>query len=125
MDSTPELPGNQSLDSTPLAVDLKGRNTKANHIVAIVLWIVGLIALVIAAVIVRLHPGPWPFDLQTTITLQQLQPQLPFWMSDPIVWASLVDNPYPTAANFIAWFVVLLLIGVVTWRRGGPPIPGL
>src|SRR6266702_3827138 len=64
-----------------------------------------------------------PFDLQTTITLQQLQPQLPSWVSTPIVWASLVDNPIPSTASFIAWFVVLSLIGVVVWRRGGSPIP--
>ncbi len=123
MDSTPDLPGNQSLDSTPLAVDLKGRNTKARRIVVVALWIIGFVLLIVASVIVRLHPAPWPYDLQTTITLQQLQPQLPSWVSAPIVWASLVDNPYPSTANFIAWFVVLSLIGVVVWRKGGSPIP--
>jgi YihY family inner membrane protein len=44
-------------------------------------------------------------------------------VSTPIVWASLVDNPNPSTANFIAWFVLLSLIGVVVWRRGGSPIP--
>src|SRR6516164_4690046 len=100
MDGTPDLPGNQSLDSTPLSVDLKGRNTKASRIVVMAFWIIGFVLLLVALVIVRLHPAPWPFDLQTTITLQQLQPQLPSWVSTPIVWASLVDNPLPSTANF-------------------------
>src|SRR5204862_5781361 len=91
--------------------------------VAITLWIIGFLALVVASVIVHSHPAPWPLDLQTTITLQQLQSQLPSWVSTPIVWACLVDNPIPSTASFIAWFGVLSLIGVVVWRRGGSPIP--
>jgi uncharacterized BrkB/YihY/UPF0761 family membrane protein/membrane-associated phospholipid phosphatase len=121
MDSTPDLPGNQSLDSTPPAVDLKGRNTKASYIVVVALWITGFVLLLVASVIVRLHPGPWPFDLQTTITLQHLQ--LPTWTITPIVWASFVDNPIPSAISLVCWFVVLSLIGVVAWRRGSSPIP--
>jgi uncharacterized BrkB/YihY/UPF0761 family membrane protein/membrane-associated phospholipid phosphatase len=123
MESTPDLPSNQSLDSTMLVGSMTQRNPQLRRYVAIVLWIIGLIALLVASVIVRLHPAPWPFDLQTTITLQQLQPQLPSWVSTPIVWASIVDNPIPSTVSFIAWFVVLSLIGVVAWRRGGSPIP--
>jgi membrane-associated phospholipid phosphatase len=68
-----------------------------------------------------LHPAPWPFEVQTTNTMQQLQ--LWPWVSTPIVWASIVDNPIPSTAGFIAWFVVLSLIGIIVWRRGGSPIP--
>src|SRR5437016_9692731 len=122
MDGTTDLPGKQTLDSTTLAGGSKqqdARATQTRRIVAITLWIIGFFALVVASVIVHSHPAPWPFDLQTTITLQQLQSQLPSWVSTPIVWASLVDNPIPSTASFIAWFVVLSLIGVVVWRRGG------
>jgi YihY family inner membrane protein len=121
MDSTPDLPGNQSLDSTAPASGVKRRNILTRRNAALTLWIIGLIALVVASVIVRSHPGPWPFDLQTTINLQQLQ--LPPWVITPIVWASFVNNPYPTAVNYIAWFVGLSLIGVVAWRKGKSPIP--
>ena len=70
---------------------------------------------------VHFHPAPWPYEVQTTTTMQQRQ----LWPlpSTPIVWASIVDNPIPSTAAFIAWFVVLSLIGVVVWRRGGSPIP--
>ncbi len=124
MDSTPDRPGKQSLDDTTLAAVSKpqaARVVQTRRRAALSLWVIGLMTLAVTSVIVRLHPAPWPFDLQTTITLQQLQ--LWSWVITPIVWASFVDNPIPSTASFIAWFVVLLLIGVVAWRRGGSPIP--
>ena len=123
MDSTPEFPSNQSLENAALASGVRQRNVFTSRNMALTLWIIGFMALIVATVIVRLHPAPWPLDLQTTIILQQLQPQLPSWVSSPIVWASIVDNPYPSTASFIAWFIVLSFAGVVVWRRGGSPIP--
>jgi membrane-associated phospholipid phosphatase len=126
VESPTDLPGKQTLDSTTLAAVSKQQEAHAvqtRRRVRRTLWIVGLIALLAVSVIVRTHPAPWPFEVQTTITLQQLQPQLPSWVSAPIVWASIVDNPIPSAVGFIAWFVVLSLVGVVVWRRGGSPIP--
>ena len=124
MHSIPDLPGNQSSDDSTLAAVSKpqaARVVQTRRRAARSLWVIGLMTLVVTSVIVRLHPAPWPIDLQTTITLQQLH--LWSWVITPIVWASFVDNPYPSTASFIAWFVVLLLIGVVAWRRGGSPIP--
>ena len=121
MESIPDLPSNQSLDSTTLVDGVRQRNAQIRRDVAIALWLIGLIALLVVAVIVRFHPAPWQFDLQTTITVQHLQ--LPSWVITPIVWASLVDNPIPSAISLFSWFVVLLLIGMVVWRRGGSPIP--
>jgi YihY family inner membrane protein len=123
MEDTTGFQGKPTRDDATLVGGVRQRNAQMRRDVAIALWIIGFIALVGASVIVRLHPAAWPFDLQTTITLQQLQPQLPFWVSNPIVWASIVDNPIPSTASFIAWFVVLLLTGLVVWRRGGSPIP--
>src|SRR2546430_3179154 len=125
MEDTTGFQGKPTRGGTTLVGGVTQRNAQIRRYVAIALWIIGFIALVVASVFVRLHPAAWPFDLQTTITLQQLQPQLPSWLSTPIVWASLVDNPYPSTASFIAWFVVLSLIGVVVWRRSGCPFPGL
>jgi membrane-associated phospholipid phosphatase len=124
MDDTTDLPGKQTLDSTTLAAGSKqqdARPTQTRRYVAIALWIIGFIALLVASVFVSFHPAPWPFDVQSTTTMQQLQ--LWPWLNTPIVWASIVDNPIPSTAGFIAWFVVLSLIGVVVWRRGGSPIP--
>jgi undecaprenyl-diphosphatase len=124
MDNTTDLPGKQTLDSTTLAAGSKQQDVRAAQTrrrVRCTLWVVGLIALLAASVIVRFHAAPWPFEVQTTTTMQQLQ--LWPWLSTPIVWASIVDDPIPSAAGFIAWFVVLSLIGVIVWRKGGSPIP--
>jgi undecaprenyl-diphosphatase len=124
MHNSSDLPGKQTLNSTMLAADSKQQDVhvaQTRRIVRRTLWVIGLIALLALSVIVHSHPAPWPFEVQTTTTIQQLQ--LWPWLSTPIVWASIVDNPIPSAAGFIAWFVVLSLIGVVVWRRGGSPIP--
>ena len=124
MDSTPDLPDKQTLDSTALTAASKQQDARAvqtRRRAARTLWVVGLITLLAVSVIVRFHPAPWPFEVQTTTTMQQLQ--LWPWLSTPIVWASIVDDPIPSTVGFIAWFIVLSLIGVVVWRRGGSPVP--
>ena len=122
MDNTTDLPGKQTSDGTTVAGGVKQQDAvQTRRRIVLSLWILGFMLLAAASVIVRLHPAPWPFDLQTTITLQNLQ--LPSWVSIPIVWVSIVDNPRPTEISYVAWLVVLSLIGVVVWRRGGSPIP--
>src|SRR5258708_27259384 len=122
MDNTTDLPGKQTPDGTTVAGGVKHQDAvQTRRRVVLPLWVLGFMLLAAASVIVRLHPAPWPFDLQTTITLQNLQ--LPSWVSTPIVWASIVDNPIPTAITFVVWLVVLSLIGVGVWRRGGLPMP--
>jgi undecaprenyl-diphosphatase len=123
MDGTTDLPGKQTLDSTTQAVkqQQEARAAQTRQRVILALWVMGFILLVVASVIVSFHPAPWPFDLQTTITLQHLQ--LWSWVSTPIAWVSIVDNVFPSLISYIVWFVGLSLIGVVVWRRGGSPIP--
>ena len=124
MDGSTDLQGKKALGDTILAASSKPQNAHVAHtrqIIAFTLWAVGFVLLLVASVIVRFHPAPWPVELQTTITLQYLQ----LWsaLSTPIVLASIVDNVLPSAISLIAWFVVLSLIGVFVWRRGGSPIP--
>ena len=106
---------------TNLAGGVERGNAYSRRNVAITLWLIGLIALVGASVIVRFHPAPWSFDLQTTITLQQL-PQ-GSWVSTFIGWFTTVNDPIPSVSSITLWFVVLSLIGVVAWLRGTWPIP--
>ena len=121
MDRTPDLPGKQTSNGSALAGGVKRRSAHTRRNVAITLWIIGFIALLVASVIVSFHPAPWPFDLQTTITLQQLQ--LPPWVDTPIAWVSIVDNVLPSLISYVVWFVGLSLIGVGAWRRGRSPVP--
>ena len=124
MDGSTDLQGKKALGDTILAASSKQQNAHVAHtrqIIAFTLWAVGFVLLLVASVIVRFHPAPWPVELQTTITLQYLQ----LWsaLSTPIVLASIVDNVLPSAISLIAWFVVPSLIGVFVWRRGGSATP--
>ena len=121
MASTPNLPGNQASNGSALAGGVKRRSASTRRNVAIVLWIIGFIALVVATIMVIMHPGPWPFDLQTTITVQHQQ--LPSWVSTPIVFVSVVGQP-PIPYYYIpASFILLLLIGVIVRLSGGSSMP--
>ena len=121
MEDTTGFQGKPTRDDATLVGGVTQRNAQIRRDVAIALWIIGFIALLVASVIVYMHPAPWPFDLQTTITLQHLQ--LPFWMIIFLDWVSNVDNVLPSLISYVAWFVGLSLIGVVAWRRGRSPIP--
>src|SRR5438270_5633562 len=123
MDSTPNLPGNHALDGSTLAGGVKHRSAHTRRNVAIILWLIGFMAFLVASVMVRFHPAPWPLDLQTTITLQHLP--LPSWLIPLIGWPSTAGNPIPSVIYPSVWFVVLSLIGVVVRLRGGSPIPWL
>jgi membrane-associated phospholipid phosphatase len=111
------------MHTTALAGSSKRQSAQTRRRVAISFWAMGFALLLVAVVIVRFHPGPWPFDLQATIALQHLS--LPLWLSAPIEWASLVDNILPSIISFSVCFAALTLIGALVWRKGGSPIPWL
>jgi membrane-associated phospholipid phosphatase len=121
MDNTTDFPGKQTSKGSTLAGDVERRSAQNRRTVAITLWIIGFIALVVATVMVIMHPAPWPFDLQTTITVQHLQ--LPSWVSTPIVWVSVVGQPPIPYFYIPASFVLLLLIGVIVRLSGGSSMP--
>jgi undecaprenyl-diphosphatase len=121
MEHTSEFPGNLSLDSAAQALDVGRRTAQTRRTIVILLWIIGFIALVGATVMVMMHPGPWPFDLQTTITVQHLL--LPSWLSTPIVFVSVVGQPPIPYVYIPASFILLLLIGVFVRLRGGSAMP--
>jgi membrane-associated phospholipid phosphatase len=121
MDNTADLPGKHTLEGSTLAGGVKRGRAQTRRNVAITLWLMGFMALGVACVIVRFHPAPWPLDLQTTITLQHL-PLWP-WLIPPIGWPSIAGDVLPSFIYPPVWFVVLSLIAVAVWRRGGSPIP--
>src|SRR5215469_9428736 len=103
MDGATGVPGKQTLDDTKVGSskqqDARRSHTRRTGVVT--LWIIGFIMLACVSVIARSHPAPWPFEVQTTTSMQQLQ--LWPWLSTPIVWASIVDNPLPSLISYAAW----------------------
>src|SRR5690242_8720325 len=101
MDGATDLPGKQTQDASILAGGTEQQDahvTQTRRNLVITLWIIGFVALLVVSVFVRIHPGPWPFEVQATTSMQQLQ--LWPWLSTPIVWASIVDNPLPSLISY-------------------------
>lgn len=71
----------------------------------IVLWLVGFVVLMVVSVLVHNHPQPWPFDLNTTITLQHIP--YPDWLRFCIAAISHLNDPLLAGIALALWFVGL------------------
>jgi hypothetical protein len=83
------------------------RHVHNRHIVEVILWIIGVIVLVIMSVMVHMHPGPWPVDLQTTIAEQRVN--YPSWIHTIIDLVSHANDPIPAGVALAIWAVGLLI----------------
>ncbi len=79
---------------------------------AVILWLIGLFILAAATVIVRNHPGPWPYELSFTRTVQHI-PYLP-WIPPILEFIGTFNNPTPTGIVLGVIFTAMLLMG---WYR--------
>ncbi len=116
MSSTTNPRGLQSTAEATVPQHEERRDKRGWQIIQYTLWSIGVVIFAIACVIVHFHPAPWPFDLQTTITVQHLQLWVGF--SALLTLASLMNDPLVSIIELIVWFVGLLLIGIIAWRLG-------
>src|SRR5947209_2849650 len=108
MDGATSLPGKETRGNAYLAGGEKRWYKNTRLIVAITLWGIGLMTLLVASVLVHFHPGPWPFDLQTTVTLQGLH--LWPWVNSSIDFISRVNDPLPVTIALVFWFIGLSIL---------------
>ena len=120
MDSSTHPAGTQAPGSATRAAGAKKRQRQILLVSAFTLWVIGWIALLVASVIVYFHPGPWPFDLQTTVTLQSLH--YPPWLLTIIDFPSRFNDVIPAAIAGVLWLAGLLLIAWIFKRRGKSPM---
>jgi membrane-associated phospholipid phosphatase len=122
MDSATHPPGTQTADSSARVAEAKKRQRQILRISAFTLWVIGMIALLGASVVVHFfHPGPWPFDLQTTETLQSLH--YPPWLLAIIGSTSRFNDIVPAVIALALWFAGLLLVAWLFKRQGKPALP--
>ena len=116
MSSTTDPRGLQPTAEAIVPQRIERRDKRGWQIIQYTLWSIGVVIFAIACVIVHFHPAPWPFDLQTTITVQHLH----LWvgLSILLTLASLMNNPLVSIIELIVWFVGLLLVGIIAWRMG-------
>jgi membrane-associated phospholipid phosphatase len=84
----------------------------ARRSIAITIWAIGLLALAVAAVLVRNHPGPLPIELEFSRAVQGL-PSWP-WLTSTIDFFGTFNNPTPSGIGFGIVFTAILLMG---WYR--------
>jgi len=117
MDSSTDLPGTQASGSAGRPAEAKKRQRQLLLVSAFTLWVIGLIALLATAGIVHFfHPGPWPFDLQMTETLQSLH--YPPWLLTIIDFPSRFNDIVPSVIALALWFAGLLLVAWLFKRQG-------
>ncbi len=80
---------------------------RPRNIVGLTLWIIGFVILMMASGLIHSHPGPWPFDLQTTISVQHLHPWP--WVQVCITFVSLFNDPMPATIALALWLIGLSL----------------
>ncbi len=86
----------------------KWGNARIRQSIGVILWSIGFIILMISSVIVHSHPGPWPFDLETTLSIQSLH--LWGWVIACLTFINVFNNGIPAAVELALWFVILLLL---------------
>ncbi|MDQ2885071.1 MAG: hypothetical protein M3Y39_03205, partial [Chloroflexota bacterium] len=64
--------GTQTFSAPTAVVAERWSNAHIWQRVGAIVWSLGFILLIVCSVIVHSHPGPWPFDLQTSLYVQGL-----------------------------------------------------
>lgn len=81
----------------------------------IVFFSFGIVILAVASVLVHFHPRPYPFDLQTTLTIQSF-PIVPV-VYPTIVFISSLNDPIPSIIALALWAVGLAGLGGIERTR--------
>jgi membrane-associated phospholipid phosphatase len=100
-------PGIQTPTATTTAGGENRKVAHRRHIIGVILWSIGFIVLIVGSVIVHSHPGPWPFDLQTTIYVQH-QNLWP-WVQACLTFVDVFNDPIPSVIALAVWLIGLSL----------------
>jgi membrane-associated phospholipid phosphatase len=96
---------------TPTATTTAGGENRQGvhkrHIIEAIVWGIGFLVLIVASVMVHSHPGPWPFDLQTTLSVQHLH--LWPWVQACLTFVDAFNDPIPVLIALVIWFIGLSL----------------
>ena len=99
--------GMQTPNATTTAGGENRQFAHRRHIIEAILWCVGFIVLLVASVMVRRHPGPWPFDLRTTISVQHTY--FPAWFATCFIVVDRLNDPIPAVIALVVWLIGLSL----------------
>jgi membrane-associated phospholipid phosphatase len=106
--NTTNSKGAQILAAPTTAIAEKWSNARIVQRIGAIVWCIGFIMLIVFSVIVHSHPGPWPFDLKTTLYVQGLH--IWAWVIAFLTFINVFNNGIQAAVELALWFVILLIL---------------
>ena len=101
-----------SLLNLPQTGQSEGQLKHTPPILGIVLWFIGLAALIAAALIVHGHPHGWPFEIAFSQGIQAWP--LPAWITAAFTAITTFNDPIPSG---IAAAVLIIFLLIKRWIR--------
>ena len=120
MDSTSNSPSAQMRNNSNVADSGKWQHWGIGQIIGFTLWGLGMILFVVSCFIIIAHPRPYPIDIATTQTLQNLQDIS--WANSTLHFVGLAIDPITSGTVLALWVIALLLAGWVSRMRGRSPL---
>ena len=105
--------------ATTLSGEKRDNMLKRHRVVAII-WGIGLLIFVVSCFIIHAHPQPFPLDIATTQTLQNLQDV--GWAARVLHFVGVINEPSFAPISVAFCFATLLVLGWLAQRRGTSPI---
>jgi membrane-associated phospholipid phosphatase len=116
MDSTSGSPSTQTRNDSTLAACRKRQQRLIGQTIGFTLWGIGLLLFIVSCFVIHAHPQPYPIDITTTPTLQNLQDVN--WADTTLHYVGLAIDPITSGTVLTLWVIALLLAGWVSRLRG-------
>ena len=120
MDSASNFPSKQMRNNSTVATGGKRQHWGIGQIIGFTLWGIGMILFVVSCFVIHAHPQPYPIDITTTQTLQNLQDVN--WADTILHFVGVAIDPITSGTVLALWVVALLLAGWVSRLRGRSPM---
>jgi undecaprenyl-diphosphatase len=120
MDSTSGSPSTQTRNNSTLAASGKRQQRLIGQTIGFTLWGIGLLLFIVSCFVIHAHPQPYPIDITTTQTLQNLQDVN--WADTTLHYVGLAIDPITSGTVLTLWVIALLLAGWVSRLRGRSPL---
>jgi membrane-associated phospholipid phosphatase len=120
MDNTTGSPSTQTRNNSTLAASGKRQQRLIGQAIGFTLWGIGLLLFIVSCFVIHAHPQPYPIDITTTQTLQNLQDVN--WADTILHFVGVAIDPITSGTVLALWVVALLLAGWVSRLRGRSPM---
>ncbi|HEX6107812.1 MAG TPA: phosphatase PAP2 family protein [Ktedonobacteraceae bacterium] len=120
MDNTTGSPSTQTRNNSTLAASGKRQQRIIGQAIGFTLWGIGLLLFIVSCFVIHAHPQPYPIDITTTQTLQNLQDVN--WADTILHFVGVAIDPITSGTVLALWVVALLLAGWVSRLRGRSPM---